>query len=92
MRRVLASNPDHNPFYAGFLACDRYDGGAKAIGRVHCPILFVLGDEDQMTPAKGAKGLIDQAKSVQVLRLPVGHQMMSEAPDRVLEGLRVFVK
>jgi hypothetical protein len=45
-----------------------------------------------MTLAKGAKGLIDQAKSAQVLRLPVGHQMMSEAPDRVLEGLRLFVK
>jgi len=92
MRRVLASNPDHNPFYAGFLACDRYVGGAEAIGRVHCPILFVLGDEDQMTPAKRAKGLIEQARSAEVLRLPVGHQMMSEAPDRVLEGLRVFVK
>ena len=92
MRRVLAVNPDQNPFYAGFLACDRYDGGVQAIGRVTCPILFVLGDEDQMTPARGAAALIDQAHSAQVLRLPVGHQLMAEAPDRVLEGLRVFVK
>jgi pimeloyl-ACP methyl ester carboxylesterase len=52
----------------------------------------MLGDEDQMTPPKGAKALIDQAHSAQVLRLQVGHQMMSEAPDQVLEGLRVFVK
>jgi len=92
MRRVLASNPDHNPFYAGFLACDRYKGGDSAIARVHCPILFMLGDKDQMTPPKGAQALIDQAHAAQVLRLQAGHQMMSEAPDQLLEGLRVFVK
>jgi pimeloyl-ACP methyl ester carboxylesterase len=92
MRRVLASSPNHNPFYAGFLACDRYEGADRAIARVHCPILFILGDADQMTPPKGAKALIDQARSAQVLRLPVGHQLMSEAPDQVLEVLRLFVK
>ena len=92
MRRVLASNPGQNPFYAGFLACDRYDGGERAIAQVCCPVLFVLGDMDQMTPAKGANPLIEKANSAKVLRLPVGHQLMSEAPDGVLEGLRRFVK
>lgn len=92
MRRVLASDPTVNPFHAGFLACDRYQGGEIAIQRVTCPVLFMLGDADQMTPVKGAQALIAQARSATVVRLPVGHQMMSEAPTPVLDGLRRFVE
>jgi len=91
MRRVLATDPSVNPFHAGFLACDRYQGGEDAIQRVICPTLFMLGDADQMTPVKGAQALIAQARSATVLRLPVGHQMMGEAPGPVLDALRHFV-
>jgi pimeloyl-ACP methyl ester carboxylesterase len=33
-----------------------------AMTQVSCPLLFVLGEQDQMTPPKAAKGLIDAAK------------------------------
>jgi dienelactone hydrolase len=80
-RRVLASNPAVNLFHRGFVACDRYANGETAITQITCPVLFLLGGVDQMTPPKAARGLIDQAraagKSVQVVTLPVGHHQMT---------------
>ncbi len=95
-RRVLASNPDINVFHRGFKACDSYANGETAIQAITCPVLFVLGVQDQMTPPKAAQGLITTArnagKSVQVASLPVGHHQMTEAPDGTLFALRDFLK
>ena len=54
-KRVLASNSDVNVFYRGFKACDSYANGDKAITQITCPVLFVLGAQDQMTQAKAAQ-------------------------------------
>ena len=66
-----------------------------AISRLSCPLLFVLGQVDQMTPPKAAQGLIDQArsagKSVQVSMVPVGHHEMNEAPEGTLLALSRFL-
>ncbi|MFZ4625602.1 MAG: alpha/beta fold hydrolase [Rhodoferax sp.] len=73
-RRVLASNPQVNVFYTGFAACDRYANGEAAMAQVTCPVLFVLGRVDQMTPPKAAESLIKKALDAQVVMLPGGHQ------------------
>lgn len=95
-RRVLASNPAVNVFQRGFQACDGYTGGELAIARITCPVLFVLGAQDQMTPPKAAQGLIGVAqasgKNVQVVRLPVGHNQMTEAPEQTLAALHGFLQ
>ncbi|MEO7392888.1 MAG: alpha/beta hydrolase [Ramlibacter sp.] len=95
-RRVLRSNPRVNVFYRGFKACDSYANGEQAIAAITCPVLFVLGAQDQMTMAKTAKPLIDKArecgKRVQVESLPVGHHQMTEAPDATLFAVRDFLK
>ncbi|MEG0718605.1 MAG: alpha/beta hydrolase [Comamonas sp.] len=94
-RRVLASNNETNLLHAGFLACDSYTGGEAAIAQVQCPILFALGEQDQMTPAKAAKGLIDtaqrHAKTYRVVMLPMGHNQMTESPDETLFALHDFL-
>lgn len=90
-RRVLASHPGVNLFYTGFRACDSYTHGLDAIAQVCCPVLFVLGSQDQMTPAKAAQGLIKLAKNAQVLHLPVGHHQMNEAPEPMLAALVKFL-
>ncbi|TSE26014.1 alpha/beta fold hydrolase [Tepidimonas aquatica] len=91
MRRVLASNPSVNVFHRGFVACDSYQDGEVAARQVRCPVLFVLGTRDQMTPPKAAQPLIDATRAagvpVQVVRVPAGHALMTEAPDAVLEAL-----
>ncbi|MDD5324789.1 MAG: alpha/beta hydrolase [Polaromonas sp.] len=94
-RRVLASNPGVNLFHRGFKACDNYANGEAAVQAITCPVLFVLGTQDQMTPPKAAQGLISAArnagKSVQIASLAVGHHQMTEAPDDTLFALRDFL-
>jgi pimeloyl-ACP methyl ester carboxylesterase len=92
MRRVLASNTKVNVFYTGFKACDSYANGEVAMEHVQCPTLFVLGSQDQMTPPKAAQSLIAKAKHAQVVKLPAGHSLMTEAPDGVLQALKDFLK
>ncbi len=91
-RRVLASNPRVNLFHMGFKACDSYSHGEQAMARVACPVLFVLGSVDQMTPPKAAQGLIKQARNAQVVYLPGGHHQMTETPDAMLAALNGFLK
>ncbi len=95
-RRVLASNSKVNVFHRGFKACDSYANGETAIQAITCPVLFVLGAQDQMTPPKAAQGLISAArkagKSVQIANLAVGHHQMTEAPEETLFALRDFLK
>ena len=95
-RRVLASNTKVNVFHRGFKACDDYANGEAAISQVTCPILFLLGAEDQMTQARAAQLLIDKAKSsgknLKVVRLAVGHHQMTEAPEETLLAIKDFLK
>ena len=94
-RRVLASNSAVNVFHRGFVACDSYTNALEAMTQITCPVLFVLGAQDQMTPPKAAQGLINAAKaggkSAQVVRLNVGHNQMTEAPDALLAALVAFL-
>lgn len=94
-RRVLASNTKVNVFHRGFQACDRYANGENAIQDITCPVLFILGAQDQMTHPKAAQGLIAKAraagKTAQVVTLPVGHHLLSELPDETLFAIRDFL-
>ncbi len=94
-RRVLASNAGTNLLHAGFKACDSYAGGEAAMAQVRCPLLFVLGEQDQMTPPKAAKRLIDAARSAgkttKVQIIPNGHNQMTESPDATLFAIRDFL-
>ncbi|MDO9293075.1 MAG: alpha/beta hydrolase [Hydrogenophaga sp.] len=94
-KRVLASNPKVNVFHRGFVACNTYANGEQAIAAITCPVLFLLGAQDQMTQPKAAQGLIKTAqaagKSVQVVSLPVGHHQMTETPDATLFAIRDFL-
>lgn len=95
-RRVLASNAKVNLFHRGFKACDSYAGGEAAIAAVTCPVLFLLGAQDQMTQPKAAQPLVNKAretgKRVQVVSLPVGHHQMTETPDATLFAIRDFLR
>ena len=92
MRHVLASNRKVNVFHRGFVACDSYAGGEAAIAKVQCPVLFLLGTNDAMTPPKAARSLQDRAKNGRTVLVEGGHQMMTETPDAVLFALRDFLR
>ena len=94
-RRVLASNAKVNVFHRGFKACDDYVNGEVAISQVTCPVLFLLGADDQMTQAKAAQPLIKKAessgKAIRVVNLAVGHHQMNEAPEQTLMAIKDFL-
>ena len=93
-RRVLRSNPKVNVFHRGFVACDQYANGIQAMAALTCKVLFVLGEQDQMTPAKAANTLINEAKTQgkthQVIRVPMGHHQMNESPEETLAAIKAF--
>ena len=94
-RRVLRSNAQVNVFHRGFVACDSYAGGEAAIAQITCPVLFLLGGQDQMTQPKAAQLLMQTARSagkaVSTSTLPVGHHQMTETPDATLFAIRDFL-
>ena len=95
-RRVLRSNTQVNVFHRGFVACDSYAGGEAAMAQITCPVLFLLGGQDQMTHPKAAQGLIAAAKAAgrraSVVSVPVGHHQMTEAPEETLAAMRDFLR
>lgn len=94
-RRVLASNSNVNLFHRGFKACDSYAGGEAAMAQVKCPVLFLLGKQDQMTTPKAAQSLVKAASLAHVrhttVTVPVGHHQMTEAPEETLLALGHFL-
>ena len=91
MRRVLLSNRETNVFHTGFKACNDYANGEAAMAAVTCPVLFLLGAADQMTPPRATKTLTAKAPHAKVVTVQAGHALMSEAPDDVLFALTDFV-
>jgi pimeloyl-ACP methyl ester carboxylesterase len=75
--------------YNDLKACDEY----QLAGSVQCPVLFVLGRRDIMTPPRGAAALQEKlADSKTVMIEPSGHSLMAEAPDATLDALAGFFR
>jgi pimeloyl-ACP methyl ester carboxylesterase len=89
MQRMSTINPEQL-FYTDFFACNAYANGEVAAAAVTCPVLFVFGSKDMMTPPRSTKlltGAIAHGKTVMV---DAGHSLMAEQPDGVLEALFAF--
>ncbi len=70
------------------LACDSYKNALDSARAVRCPAMFVLGTVDRMTPAAGARALIEAVADARVRELAgAGHMAMIEAPDATLAAL-----
>jgi pimeloyl-ACP methyl ester carboxylesterase len=78
------------PSLAGDLAaCDAYRGAAQAAATVRCPTLFLLGEEDRMTPAAKAAAFAERIAGAEIVRLGgVGHMLPIEDPIATLAALR----
>ncbi|MBL8833480.1 MAG: alpha/beta hydrolase [Rhodospirillales bacterium] len=69
-------------------ACNAYKGASDAAAAVRCPVLYLLGATDRMTPAAGARALIAATKDARERTLAgTGHMAMVEAPDATLDAL-----
>ena len=63
-------------------ACNAYTTSLDAAAAVTCPVTYILGAMDKMTPTKKAADLIAATAGADVVVIDgAGHMMMSEAPD-----------
>jgi pimeloyl-ACP methyl ester carboxylesterase len=92
MQRIAAVN-GAGVLPVDFAACNAYGAAIEAAQALPCPVLFILGARDQMTPPKAARSLIDACAQPQVELLPAtGHAMMAENPDGVRRALADFAR
>ena len=78
--------------YNDLKACDDYADGLAVAARVRCPVLFILGRRDMMTPPRNAAALAEALKARTVLVNSSGHMLMAEAPDATLDALIEFFR
>ncbi len=92
-RRLMQRMSQINPaqlFHTDFSACNAYAGGEAAAAAVRCPVLFVLGARDMMTPPRSTKLLTSAIGHGRIVTVDAGHAMMAEQPDAVLDALYGF--
>lgn len=78
--------------YNDLKACHEYAGAEAAVAKVKCPLLFVLGRRDQMTPAKAGLAFAQTVPTAKIVQLEAsGHSLMTEAPDALLDALADFL-
>jgi pimeloyl-ACP methyl ester carboxylesterase len=78
--------------YNDLKACNDYAVGLDSAARVKCPVLFLLGRKDVMTPPKGAAPLARAIAGSRTIQIgSSGHSLMAEAPDAVLDALIEFL-
>lgn len=84
----LLQNAAPGVLHRDLAACNAYDGGMEAAGKVGCPTRLILGRDDRMTPAKAGRKLSEAIPGAEVTELPAsGHMMMIEQPDAALDAL-----
>jgi pimeloyl-ACP methyl ester carboxylesterase len=89
MQRMSQRNPEQL-FYTDFSACNAYANGQAAAEAVRCPVLFIFGSKDMMTPARSTRLLTTAIGHARVVQVDAGHSMLAEQPDAVLDALAGF--
>lgn len=91
MERV-ARGTEAPVFHMDFAACNAYARGAEAMASVKCTSLVIVGEKDQMTPAKAGRHVAAGLAGSRVVGLPGGHAIMGECPDGTLDALIAFAR
>ena len=76
-----------------FTACNAYRNGTQAAAAVHCPVLMIVGERDQMTPPRNGSDLAGHLERHRICKIKgAGHALMAEAPNEVLDHLLTFLQ
>lgn len=84
--RALVETSEPGTLTVDFNACKNYADAEAAAAAIVCPVRFVVGLEDKMTPPKATAALAEAMNPdlVSTMQLAgVGHSMMSEDPRAV---------
>ena len=85
----LLESASEGVLHTDLKACRDYETGLHTAEEIQCPVGLILGELDQMTPTRGANGLLQAFKTVREITIPdCGHMMMSERPEATHKALR----
>lgn len=74
-------------------ACQTFAMSEIEMKNIAAPAIILSGTRDMMTPPKAAAMVAKNITGAKFLSLDgVGHAMMQEAPGKVLDGLKDFIK
>lgn len=88
--RLMAENAEGS-LLVDLTACNDYLDGPDAAAALTCPSLCILATEDRMTPIRGGRKLAASLPDAQLVEVPAGHMLPSEAPMDVNRALRRFL-
>jgi len=91
MERISARGEEYL-FHTDFTACNAYANGDAAAASLRCPVQFIFGSKDMMTPPRSTKTLLAAIPGARTVTVDAGHQMMAEQPDAVLDSLLAFLR
>lgn len=85
---MLAIGPE--VLLGDYLACDRFDV-IDRLGEVRLPTLVICGEEDQLTPLKYSRFLVDHIPGAGLVTIPeAGHMVMLEKPQETTDAIAGF--
>ena len=87
MMQRLAAGSSEPLLHTDLAACNAYANGVTAAAAVTCPVVFVQGTQDKMTPPRKAGALTDAIAHATIVTVDTGHAMMQEAPEAVSNAL-----
>ncbi|MBD8725942.1 alpha/beta hydrolase [Oxalobacteraceae sp. CFBP 13708] len=87
LMRRLAAGSDEPLLHTDLAACNAYTNGMTAAATITCPVVFVQGTQDKMTPPRKAALLTDAIAHASIVTVDTGHAMMQEAPEAVSNAL-----
>ena len=70
-------------------ACNAYEGGEAALGKINCKTTVISAQNDKMTPAKNGKAIAAAIEGASFMLLEdTGHMMLGEKPNECLAALK----
>jgi pimeloyl-ACP methyl ester carboxylesterase len=90
-RQEMATVPPQT-FFADFTACNSFDC-MERLAEIKPPVLLICGREDQMTPPKYSRYLLERLPRAELVELEgAGHMVMLEAPQEVNGAIASFLE
>jgi pimeloyl-ACP methyl ester carboxylesterase len=89
-QECLRCNPEIA--YADFTACNDFDVRDR-LDEIYLQTLIIVGEEDQLTPAKWARYLREKITKSKLLEVEkAGHMVMMEQPEIVNQRIQSFIR
>jgi len=91
LARTRMSETRSEVLHGDFLACDQFDVMAR-LGEISVPTLVICGTEDQLTPLKYSRFLVESIPDARMVTVEsAGHMVMIEQPGEVAQAVQEFM-